>query len=50
MWTYSNALLKGSDLIMGHLFPNGHIHVGHIAEKVDNSSTGRSQLGLRVNN
>ena len=37
---YSNALLKGSDLIMGHLLPDGHIHVGHIAEEIDDSSTG----------
>lgn len=38
--SYSNALLKGGDLIMGHLLPNGHIHVGHVAEEVDDSSAG----------
>lgn len=48
--TYSNALLKGSDLIVRHLFPDGHVHVGHVAEKVDDSSTGRGQLGFRVDN
>lgn len=47
---YSDALLKGSDLIMGHLLPDGHIHVGYVAEEVDDSSTGWSQLGFRVDN
>lgn len=37
---YSNTLLKGSDLIMGHLLSNGHIHIGDIAEKINDSSTG----------
>lgn len=45
---YSNAFLEGSDLVVSHLLPNGHIHIGHIAEEIDDSSAGRSQLSLGV--
>lgn len=38
--SYSDALLKGSNLIMCHLLSDSYIHVGHIAEEVDDSSTG----------
>lgn len=46
--SYSDALLKGGDLIVGHLFSDGHVHVGHVAEEVDDPTTGRGQLGLGV--
>lgn len=45
---YSNAFLEGSDLVVSHLLPNGHIHIGHIAEEIDDSSAGRSQLSFGV--
>lgn len=35
---------------MGHLFPDGDIHVGDVAEKVDNAATGGGQLGFGIEN
>lgn len=38
--THSNALLKGGDFVVGHLLPDGHIHVGDVAEEVDDPPAG----------
>lgn len=37
--SYRNALLKGCDLVMGHLFSNGHVHVGDVTQEIDNPTT-----------
>lgn len=46
--SYRYALLKGSDLVVSHLFSYGHIHVGYITQKVDDSSTCWGQFCFRV--
>ncbi len=46
--SYRYALLKGSNFVVSHLFSYGHIHVRHITQKVDDSSTCWSQFGFGV--
>ena len=35
-----NALLEGSDLVMGYLLADRYIHVGNVAQEVDDTATG----------
>lgn len=37
---HRNALLEGSDLVMGYLLADRYIHVGNVAQEVDDTATG----------